>query len=57
VATHKRDNENLDRTWLGAETVNSITQTLALILAGALGVYTFVYQERIAPALAPIHPS
>ena len=53
MATHKRDNENLDRTWLGAETVNSITQTLALILAGAWGVYTFVYQERIAPALAP----
>jgi hypothetical protein len=53
VATHQRNNKDLDRAWLGAETVNNITQTLALILAGAWGVYTFVYQERIAPALAP----
>jgi hypothetical protein len=36
-----------------ADTINNITQTVALILAGAWGVYTFIYQERIAPALAP----
>jgi hypothetical protein len=53
VATHNRDNENPGRARLGADTVNNITQTVALILAGAWGVYTFVYQEPIAPALAP----
>ena len=35
------------------ETLNSAVQTLAIVLAGAWGVYTFVYEARIAPGLAP----
>jgi len=36
-----------------AESVNAITQTVALISAGLWGVYTFIYQAQIAPSLAP----
>ena len=53
MASRNRDNEKPGRAGLGADTINNITQTVALILAGAWGVYTFVYQEQIAPALAP----
>ncbi|WP_165982773.1 hypothetical protein [Dankookia rubra] len=35
------------------ETINSAVQTLAIVLAGAWGVYTFVYEAKIAPGLAP----
>ena len=35
------------------ETFNSAIQTLAIVLAGAWGVYTFVYEAKIAPSLAP----
>src|ERR687893_3338016 len=37
----------------GMETLNSAVQTLAIVLAGAWGVYTFVYEAKIAPGLAP----
>jgi hypothetical protein len=35
------------------ETLSSAVQTLAIVLAGAWGVYTFVYEAKIAPGLAP----
>jgi hypothetical protein len=35
------------------EALNSGVQTLAIVLAGAWGVYTFVYEAKIAPGLAP----
>ena len=35
------------------ETLNSAVQTLAIIGAGAWGVYTFIYEAKIAPGLAP----
>lgn len=35
------------------ETFNGAVQTLAIIGAGAWGVYTFVYEAKIAPGLAP----
>ena len=35
------------------DTLNSAVQTLAIVLAGAWGVYTFVYEAKIAPGLAP----
>lgn len=35
------------------ETLNSAIQTLAIVLAGAWGVYTFIYEAKIAPSLAP----
>ncbi|MFC0387344.1 hypothetical protein [Muricoccus vinaceus] len=36
-----------------ADVVNSIVQTLAIVGAGAWAVYTFIYEARIAPGLAP----
>jgi hypothetical protein len=35
------------------EALNSAVQTLAIVLAGAWAVYTFVYEAKIAPGLAP----
>ena len=35
------------------ETLNGAVQTLAIVLAGAWAVYTFVYEAKIAPGLAP----
>jgi hypothetical protein len=35
------------------ETLNSVVQTLAIVGAGAWAVYTFVYEAKIAPGLAP----
>ena len=35
------------------ETLTSAVQTLAIVLAGVWGVYTFVYEAKIAPGLAP----
>lgn len=40
-------------TWLTMETLSSAIQTLAIIGAGAWGVYTFIYEAKIAPGLAP----
>lgn len=42
-----------ERARLDADTINNITQTVALLAAGAWAVYTFIYQEMIAPAHAP----
>ena len=53
MASRDHDNKNWGLARLSADTVNNITQTVALIMAGAWGVYTFVYQEQIAPTLAP----
>ena len=36
-----------------ADRVNAVVQTLAILGAGAWGVYTFVYEARIKPGLAP----
>ncbi|MBI0535619.1 hypothetical protein D9599_08545 [Roseomonas sp. KE2513] len=41
------------RSRFSAETLNNVVQTLAIIGAGAWGVYTFIYEARIAPGLAP----
>src|SRR5918997_2323737 len=35
------------------ETLNSAVQTLAIVGAGAWAVYTFIYEAKIAPDLAP----
>ncbi|MCW8087337.1 hypothetical protein [Sabulicella glaciei] len=35
------------------EVLSSAVQTLAIVLAGAWGVYTFIYEAKIAPGLAP----
>lgn len=45
--------ENTGRWWLGAEGLNNIVQTVAIVAAGAWAVYTFVYQAKIAPGLEP----
>src|SRR3712207_1115101 len=37
----------------GLEALNSAVQTLAIVLAGAWAVYTFVYEAKIAPGLPP----
>ena len=37
----------------GMETLNSAVQTLAIIGAGAWGVYIFIYEAKIVPGLAP----
>jgi len=37
----------------GLETLNTAVQTLAIVGAGAWGVYTFIYEAKIAPGLAP----
>ncbi len=39
--------------WFNSESVNNITQTLALVGAGIWGIYTFIYQAQIVPTLAP----
>ncbi|HEX8376040.1 MAG TPA: hypothetical protein VF606_12765 [Geminicoccaceae bacterium] len=36
-----------------AATLSSWTQTLAIVAAGAWAVYTFIYEARIKPGLAP----
>ncbi|AWN49251.1 hypothetical protein DK419_25290 [Methylobacterium terrae] len=38
---------------LDLDRVNTLVQTLAILGAGAWGVYTFVYEARIKPGLAP----
>lgn len=38
---------------LGLEGASTLVQTLAILGAGAWGVYTFVYEARIKPGLAP----
>jgi hypothetical protein len=45
-----------ERARLDADTINNITQTVALLAVGAWAVYTFIYQEMIAPAPCPGHP-
>jgi hypothetical protein len=41
------------RSTFSAEALNNMVQTLAIIMAGIWGVYTFVYQAKIAPSLEP----
>src|SRR4051812_43882744 len=36
-----------------AEHINTLVQTLAILGAGAWGVYTFIYEARIKPSLEP----
>ncbi|MBY0295896.1 MAG: hypothetical protein K2X71_07655 [Methylobacterium sp.] len=36
-----------------AERINTLVQTLAILGAGAWGVYTFIYEARIKPGLEP----
>ena len=36
-----------------AERINTLVQTLAILGAGAWGVYTFIYEARIKPSLEP----
>ncbi|WP_128565557.1 hypothetical protein [Methylobacterium crusticola] len=36
-----------------AERINTLVQTLAIVGAGAWGVYTFIYEARIKPSLEP----
>ena len=36
-----------------AERINTVVQTLAILGAGAWGVYTFIYEARIKPSLEP----
>ncbi|MCJ2010421.1 hypothetical protein [Methylobacterium sp. J-092] len=38
---------------ISAERINTFVQTLAIIGAGAWGVYTFIYEARIKPSLEP----
>nr|WP_246681682.1 hypothetical protein [Methylobacterium sp. L1A1] len=38
---------------LNAERLNTFVQTLAILGAGAWGVYTFIYEARIKPSLEP----
>jgi hypothetical protein len=45
--------EQGERKKFSAEALNNIVQTLAIIMAGIWGVYTFVYQAKIAPGLEP----
>ncbi|MFO1417297.1 MAG: hypothetical protein U1E83_01370 [Methylotetracoccus sp.] len=50
----ERDDLNETRRWtFGAEAINNIVQTIAILAAGAWGVYTFIYQAEIAPAREP----
>ncbi|TNC12455.1 hypothetical protein FF100_16720 [Methylobacterium terricola] len=37
----------------GLDRANTLVQTLAILGAGAWGVYTFIYEARIKPGLAP----
>ncbi|GJD62804.1 hypothetical protein [Methylobacterium frigidaeris] len=38
---------------LDLDRVNTLVQTLAILGAGAWGIYTFIYEARIKPGLAP----
>jgi|UPI0003496E62 hypothetical protein len=49
--SHRRPDRTRRR--LGLEGANTLVQTLAILGAGAWGVYTFVYEARIKPGLAP----
>ncbi|MBB2961840.1 hypothetical protein [Methylobacterium sp. R2-1] len=49
--SHERPGQKRGR--LGLEGANTLVQTLAILGAGAWGVYTFVYEARIKPGLAP----
>ena len=53
AASGTRDRPRDARRRLGLEGVNTLVQTLAILGAGAWGVYTFVYEARIKPGLAP----
>lgn len=48
-----RDDEGSTPSRFSAETINSLVQTVAILAAGAWGIYTFIYEARIAPGLAP----
>jgi len=47
-----RSSMSASRTF-SAETLNSVVQTVAIIGAGLWAIYTFVYQAKIVPDLAP----
>lgn len=53
VSNQKTQATQIRRKNFNAETLNSIVQTLAIIIAGVWGVYTFIYQAKIAPNLRP----
>ena len=38
---------------LGVDKINAAVQTLAILGAGAWAIYTFIYEARIVPGLAP----
>jgi hypothetical protein len=48
-----RERPRRERRRLGLDGANTLVQTLAILGAGAWGVYTFVYEARIKPGLAP----
>ena len=39
--------------WFNMDTVSAAVQTLAILGAGAWGIYVFVYEAKIVPGLAP----
>lgn len=47
------DESGKRRRRIDAATLSSIVQTLAIAAAGAWAVYTFIYEARIKPSLAP----
>lgn len=50
----EHDDLNDTRRWrFGAEAINNIVQTVAILAAGGWAVYTFIYQAEIAPAREP----
>ncbi|HTU81763.1 MAG TPA: hypothetical protein VMF61_06515 [Candidatus Acidoferrales bacterium] len=40
-----------------ARTLREVAEVVAIVLAGAWALYVFVYENRIAPAFAPVAPS
>jgi hypothetical protein len=55
VAAHNRENENPGRARLGADTVNNITQTVALILAGAWGGLHLCLSRANRTSVGPVN--
>ncbi|QFY44229.1 hypothetical protein F6R98_17630 [Candidatus Methylospira mobilis] len=53
IPHEKNQPEQTVRRNFSVEALNNIVQTLAIVMAGAWGVYTFVYQAKIAPSLEP----
>lgn len=53
IPHEKTHSEQPAQNKFSATTLNNAVQTLAIILAGAWGVYTFIYQAKVVPSLAP----